>query len=83
MQPGSPGPALHSQLPDPQLPVQGDALGWGGGGREGRVDTVCTEALIQDLAFHRLEDKLLSHVLHTRSAVSCGFRESSGFREPH
>lgn len=45
------------------------------------MDTVCTEALIQDLAFHRLEDKLLSHVLHTRSAVSCGFRESSSFIE--
>lgn len=47
------------------------------------MDINCMEALIQDLVFHRLENKLLSHVLHTRSAVSRGFRESSGFRELH
>ncbi len=47
------------------------------------MDTVCTQALIQDLVLRRLEDKLLSHVLHTRSAVSCGFRESSSFRESY
>lgn len=44
------------------------------------MDTVHIEALIQDLAFHRLEDKLLSHVLHTRPTVSCWFRESRSFR---
>lgn len=74
--------AQHSILPSQTLaPSAGCALKWGVVVR-GRMDTVCT-ALIQDLAFHRLEDKLLSHVLLTRSAVSCGFIESSSLREPH
>lgn len=74
--------AQHSILSSQTLaPSAGCALGWlGDGGGGGGMDTVCTQALIQDLAFHRLEDKLLSHVLHTRSAVSCGFRESSCFK---
>lgn len=75
------GPGTPFSAPRPQLPVQG--VSRGGGGGEGRTATVCKEALILDLAFHRLEDKLLSHVLHTRSAVSCGLRESSSFRELH
>lgn len=79
MQPGSLGPALHSQLPD----SSSQCRVWVGGDHEERMDINCMEALIQDLVFHRVENKLLSHVLHTRSAVSRGFRESSGFRELH
>lgn len=75
------GPGTPFLAPRAELPVQG--VGWGGGGGMGRMDTDCTAALIQDLAFHRLEDKLLSHVFHTRSAVSCGFRESPSSREAH
>lgn len=73
-------PSTPFSAPRPELPMQG--VDWGGGGDMGRMDTGCMQVLIQDLAFHRLVDKLLSHVFHTRSAVSRGLRESPRFGAP-
>jgi len=60
----------HSILGSQTL-AAGAGSGAGVGGYDkARVDINCKEPLIQDLVFHRLENKLLTHVLHTRSAVS-------------